>query len=170
MVLRTIGKYSDKGWNERYATLGDTAEGIFAEAEPLGSFSRLGWRRPMTAAGKRLSMKRMSDNIKHMPDFYVESGYLVEVMGLGKDGILKLKLSKYDGLKWWNKSGNKVALFVWNAHLRMWALISWNELVALVRKGRTMGVEQFKEGTEYYPIKWEWIEDGCFTAAWEGGE
>jgi len=142
--------------------LGDTAEGVFSEVKPLGRFERLGWRRPS------VRMKHMSANIRHMPDYYCESGYHVEVMGLGRDGVLKLKTDKYDALKWWNKSGNPVALFVWNSHLKLYALISWGELKRLISKARNEGIAEFhNDGNTYYPIKWEWIAEDCIVSSIE---
>jgi hypothetical protein len=124
--------------------LGDTAEGVFADIKPLGKFQRLGWRRP------EVKMKHMSSNIRHMPDYYCESGYHVE---------------KYDALKWWNKSGNPVALFIWNSHLKQYALISWGELKRLISKARNEGIAEFEsDGNTYYPIKWDWIAEGCIVS------
>jgi hypothetical protein len=154
--------YRDRPFGQRFGTLGDEAEGVFTAVRPLGASQRLGWRRPT------VPMTRMSSKIKHMPDFYADSGHLVEVMGLGRDGILKVKVEKYESLQWWNKSGTPVALFVWNSALRRYALISWPELTRLVGKARRAGTLHFNDGPEYYPIQWTWIEETSMTVAHDG--
>ena len=154
--------YREQEWGSRFTTLGDIAEKVFIDASPLGRVERLGWRRPA------VSLKLMGSNIRHQPDFYSSSGHLVEVMGLGRDGILKLKTEKWDALKWWNQSGNNVVLFVWNSHKEEYALVPWDTLKGLVLKARTAGVEAFEvDGNQYLPIQWEWIAKTCIPVPWE---
>ena len=132
--------------------MGDEAEQMFEQVNPFGRFQRLGWNRP------NVSMGAMSTRLKTMPDYYT-AGYLIECMGLGRDGILKLKVVKYDGLKWWSTSGNEVMLFVWNSSTREYAIIDWPQLKGLVRKARADGIEVFPtDGNEYYAIQWSWVE------------
>lgn len=144
--------------------MGDEAEGVFEEVSPLGKFERLGWNRPS------VSMKAMSDFIKHMPDYYTSSGHVVEVMGCGTDGVLKLKLSKWEGLKQWNQY-QPLMLFVWNSFEKKWALIQWPQLKSLVQRARSAGVEAFQnDGNEYFPIQWLWIEhDPINLIGWDRG-
>jgi hypothetical protein len=133
--------------------MGDTAEGVFEVVAPLGKYERLGWNRPS------VSLTLMSSVIRHMPDYY-SGGKLVEVMGLGRDGILKLKTVKYEALKYWNTSGNEVVLFVWNSHKKTYALLNWNTIKSCVTLARNRGIEAFEnDGNEYYPIQWEWVVD-----------
>lgn len=117
----------------------------------------------------------MPSLLRHMPDYYAEAGYCVEVMGLGRDGILKsLKVTKYDVLKLWAKflkqANIEIKLFVWNSHSKEWAILDWDNIVKLVAKSKKqLGVQSFKnDGNEYYPIKWEWIlEHAEFTAPYD---
>lgn len=133
--------------------MGDEAEAVFAAVAPLGSgYDRLGWDRPS------VSMKNMSVELRHLPDFYSSSGYCVECGGLGRDGVYKLKVSKYEALKFWNRM-QAVVLFVWNSHTKQWALVPWAALKRLVAKARKLGIRAFpNDGNEYYPLLWEWFE------------
>ena len=156
--------YREAPWSARFASLGDEAEGVFEAVLPLGKVQRFGWRRP------DVPMTNMGARVRHMPDYYAASGYLVEVMGLGRDGILKLKLDKWDALKWWNQSGNKVALFVWNSSKKMYVIVAWDALRTLVGRARQAGIASFQvDGNEYYPIQWEWIAESSLPIPWEVG-
>lgn len=148
-----MAEYRNQKFSQRFSKMGDEAESVFEEAAPLGQHQRLGWRRP------RVSMRRMPETLRHLPDFYTDSGHLVEVVGLGRDGVLKLKLSKWEALKHWN-SACPVVLFVWNSSTREWVILGWDQLKRLVTKGRNKGVEAFEnDGNEYYPIEWGWITE-----------
>jgi hypothetical protein len=144
--------YHEQSFKQRFSKMGDEAEGIYKEVEPLGKSQRLGWRRP------KVAMSRMTDTLKHLPDFYADSGYLVEVVGLGRDGILKIKLSKYEALKEWAKV-QAVVLFVWNSSERQWLVLGWDDVKRLVAKARNAGIEAFNDGNEYYPVQWEWCTE-----------
>jgi len=144
-------RYRDKDWSARFASLGDEAEGVFLDVRPLGPAQRLGWKRP------QVTMRLMPPALKHLPDYYTASGFLVEVMGMGSDGVMKLKLSKWEALKFWNAL-SPVALFLWNSGVQQWRLIPWQSLRTLVRRARSAGVQAFEnDGNEYYPIQWAWI-------------
>ena len=142
--------YRNRPWKERYAIMGDSAESVFHEVAPFGRAMRFGWRRP------EVSMQRMAPRIRHMPDFYCATGHVVEVMGCGKDKILKLKVSKLDALEWWAEAGNPVALFAWNSHLRSWVLVPLESLSPLARR---CPLDRFREdkgtGDEYHAIPWD---------------
>ncbi len=138
--------------------MGDEAESVYEDVKPMGKTTRFGWRRP-----KGISFKKMPNNLRHSPDYYAQAGYLVEVMGLGRDGVLKsLKVEKYEALKTWRKIGNllelEIALFIWNSAERQYVTLLWPSVVKLVAKAkRSHGVQAFDDGNEYYPINWEWI-------------
>ena len=108
-------------------------------------------------------MRNMTDALRHMPDFYTESGYLVEVMGCGRDGILKLKPPKWEGLKVWN-SIQPVALFTYNSHLERWTLVAWQELVKLVNRARRRGTKAFSDGNEYWELPWSDLEEEALAS------
>ena len=147
--------FRDQSWQSRFKEMGDTAEGVFQAVAPLGKYERLGWNRPA------VSLTLMSPAIRHMPDYY-SGGKLVEVMGLGRDGILKLKTGKWEALKFWNKTGNEVVMFLWNSHKKTYALVEWSALVSLTGRARRAGIQAFEnDGNEYYPIRWADIVDTC---------
>lgn len=149
--------FHERSFNQRFAEMGDQAEAVYEDARPLGKTIRFGFRRP-----KGISFKRMPKVMRHAPDFYAESGYLVEVVGLGKDGILKsFKTEKVEALKVWNRIsallGVDLALFIWNSSEQQYVVLEWKELLPLIAKAKKKGMETFHEGNEYYPIEWEWI-------------
>ena len=142
-------------WHNRFQTMGDIAEGEFAKwARRNGhSIERLGWDRP------RMGVSKMSEILRHIPDFYASDGYLYEVVGMGRDGILKgVKVDKWESLKYWN-TVQPLRLFIYNSSNGAWVMLPWPTLVQMVAKARRLGVRSFKnDGNEYYPIKWEWLE------------
>ena len=151
MVLK-VNRYRDKPFNQRLSSMGDMAEARFEEISPLGKAVRFGWNRPS------VTMTHMAEKIRHTPDYYAQIGYLVECAGLGRDGIYKLKLTKYEALKSWNKD-QPVMLFLWNSSTSEWALLDWATLKRYVAKAKRNGIEAFEnDGNEYYPIQWAWIE------------
>lgn len=137
-------------WNSRYTTMGDIAEKVYESVLPLGPSVRLGWNRPP------VSMKRMSLMLKQMPDYYAASGHVVEVMGCGRDGVLKLKVDKYEALKQWNRL-QPLVLFVFSSSASEWKLLDWRQVKTAVNVGRQQGVRVFSEDDpkEYYPIPWD---------------
>lgn len=153
-----------KGFNElsygaRFQTMGDTAEAVFLDRTPLGRAVTYGWSRPP------LTMRLMEEFVRHTPDFYTETGWLVEAMGCGSDGIIKLKESKYKSLLEWNKK-QRTCLFVWNSHKQIWAIVGMDELKKLVATARKEGrVDQFHDGPTFFGIPWDAYEA---TAALSG--
>lgn len=156
--------FHELSYNQRFASMGDESEAIYEAVKPMGKTTRFGWRRP-----KGISFKKMPNVLRHSPDYYAQAGYLVEVMGMGRDGILKsLKVEKYDALKIWKRIGKllelDLALFVWNSAEQQYVTLLWPSIVKLVaRSKRTHGIQAFDDGNEYYPIDWEWIID---EASW----
>jgi hypothetical protein len=147
--------------------MGDPAENVYETVKPLGKTTRFGWRRP-----KGITFRLMPPFLRHMPDFYAESGYAVEVMGLGRDGILKsMKTTKYEVLKKWKRvlaaEDIGMKLFIWNSHAKEWAIVDWPAVVKMVNKSvKQYGIQVFEnDKNEYYRIDWEWIIDNAeFTA------
>lgn len=145
-----MSQYHEQGWRRRYQTMGDEAEAMFEAVAPLGPrFTEWGWRRPP------VKMTNMHDFIKHEPDFYVESGYGVECIGCGRDFVLKLKVTKYEALLFWDHLQQEVGggcyVFGWNSALSEWCLISMEQIARLI-DGQEPAA--FNDGNEYYPIEW----------------
>ncbi|KKL20256.1 hypothetical protein LCGC14_2457280, partial [marine sediment metagenome] len=121
----------------------------------------IGWNRP------DVSMNNMTNELKHIPDYYTANGYFVEVGGLGRDGIYKLKLDKYEGLAFWNKM-QPLKLFVWNSSTSEWALIQWSEVKRLVAKARKVGVQEFEVDIAMEPENWALVDDEVEALVAEG--
>lgn len=146
--------YHQQPWSQRFKTLGDIAEGVFLQVAPLGPAERVGWRRPS------LPMSAMSDFLRHAPDFYTKSGHLVEVMGCGRDGIVKLKESKYKALLEWAKH-QKLALFVFNSKLNTWVLTPFESVKKAVARARRRGrVAAFEnDGNVYFELPYQELQE-----------
>jgi len=147
--------YRDQNWSGRFASLGDQAEGEFikwARRTDL-SIERLGWDRP------KMGVRRMALELRHIPDFYASDGNLYEVVGMGRDGILKgIKTEKWDALRFWN-GVQTVRVFVYNSSKDVSVMLPWPTLVQLVARARRDGIKAFaNDGNTYYPIRWDWIE------------
>jgi uncharacterized protein with WD repeat len=97
-----------------------------------------------------------------MPDRSTAT-YFVEVMGLGRDGILKsMKVTKFDALKAWDKFAREiglfgVALFVWNSSKKQFLVLSFKSISKLVNQSiKLYGVQHFEvDGIEYYRLDWD---------------
>jgi len=97
-----------------------------------------------------------------MPDFITPT-YLVEVVGLGRDGILKsIKTTKYEALKWWNKTAKEggllgLVVFIWNSAAKEFITLEWSNIVAEVKYSkRKYGVQAFEsDGNTYYRLDWD---------------
>ena len=157
--------FNKKSFSDRYGTMGDWAEAVYEEVRPFGKTVRFGWRRP-----KGVAMKYMPPIFRHMPDFYTDSGYLVEVMGLGKDSVLKsLKEEKWEALKVWQalarKAGTEIFFFIWNSYEEKYAALPYDKMKQLVAAARRKGMGEFDDGNKYFPIAWEDIIE---LAEWVG--
>lgn len=126
--------------------MGDTAERIFEEVHQ-NKWVRFGFNRPP------FRMTHLSSFVRHTPDYCDRFG-LWDCMGLGRDGILKLKLEKFEALAEWNNH-QPTGLFVWNSHLREYAYIRFDDLATLVSG---QNVRRFNDGNQYWPIEWDRVE------------
>lgn len=143
--------YADQSWGQRVGTLGDIAEGIFEEVAPLGAFIRYGLNRPP------FKVANLNDMQRNTPDYLCGTGDFVEVMGCGRDNVVKLKPDKWEAQLAWDRKVGPVKFFLWNSNHGEWALISTAEMRALVTKAKRKGVQSFNDGNEYLPIDWAWI-------------
>lgn len=157
-----MNAFHDQKFSKRYQVMGDLAETVYIETKPLGNTIRFGFRRP-----KGMKFGAIVEGLRHTPDF-VTASYLVEVMGLGKDGILKsMKVTKYEALKEWNKFAVRigllgVALFIWNSDAKQYVILSWKSIVDEVKysKRKHDGPLAFEsDGKEYYPLDWERLKE-----------
>lgn len=108
-----MSDFHQRPFNQRFAALGDQAEGKFLELNPKAH--RLGLLRP------ELNMRKMDAALRYTPDFMLENG-AYEVMGCSSRGdqTLKLKLEKLEALLAWNEL-MPTHLWVFDSHKkRIW--------------------------------------------------
>lgn len=86
--------------------MGDTAEAVFDMVYPKNH--KLGLNRPPFGVGG------MPLGLRYTPDRMVRDRF-VEIMGVGRDRTLKLKVEKFDALFMWEIVG-PVNLFVYDQH------------------------------------------------------
>lgn len=153
--------FHERSFKERFLVLGDIAESVYLNVAPLGKSERLGWRRP------QVSMKKMSLELKHMPDFYADTGELVEVVGCGKDHTLKFKVSKRRALDTWHTM-QTVVIFVWNSDLEEWVVVEWDAFKALAVAAP---VKEFHDGNKYTPLSWKALKQVArLQGTWDESE
>jgi hypothetical protein len=88
----------------RFGTMGDTAEAVFDLVHPKNH--KLGLNRPPFGVGG------MPLALRYTPDRMLRDRF-VEIMGVGRDRTLKLKVEKFDALFMWEFIG-PVSLFVYD--------------------------------------------------------
>ncbi len=163
--------YRDQSFSQRFAVMGDTAEAVYETVAPLGNTTRFGFRRP-----KGIKFSTFPQHLRHMPDF-VTASYLVEVMGLGRDGILKsMKTTKYEALKVWHKVAKLLGLmglvlFIWNSAEKKFLTLPWDAIVKEVAYSKKKyGVQAFEnDGNTYYRLDWErLVKAASFVGDYDG--
>lgn len=102
--------FHKQNFNQRFATMGDPAEQAFDMVYP--KHHKLGLNRPPFFMGG------MSPGHRYTPDRMLRDRE-VECMGVGKDGVLKLKMDKLAALLQRLAIG-PVSLFVWDSYNCMW--------------------------------------------------
>ena len=103
----------------RYGQMGDLSEKQFERLMP--QHHRLGLSRPP------FSMATLPSMLRCLPDYLTPAG-LVEVMGIGRDKTLKLRVEKMEALQQW-KLIYPVFLFVYDSNRNRWwlsELENWN--------------------------------------------
>lgn len=135
--------FHEQGWTQRFGVLGDTAEAVFDLVHPKNH--KLGLNRPPFGLGG------MDPVMRYTPDRMIRTS-AVEVMGIGRDGVLKLKHEKLDALKTWAKI-MLVDLFVYHQTADVYyqaPLSKWN--LALARHGVD---DEFDDGKTYIALSAE---------------
>jgi hypothetical protein len=132
--------WREQPWHVRQYTLGDTAEKKYEDIhDSLGiKYYRYGLSRPPF---KVISLPRF---LRYTPD-YLQADRLIEVQGIGRDGILKIKSDKYSALMAWNDMVLPVEMWVWDSHRAKYATKPLREIPLT-----EMGV--FNDGKPYYAI------------------
>lgn len=165
----TVSSFNEQPYPARLHALGDISEEVFEQAHPLGPAERYGWNRPQS-----VQVRHMPQVVRNQPDYYTASNHFVEVMGVGRDGIVKgMKTHKWESYKIWKKIATLMGVsdlltFVWNSDTEEYVLLSYEQVKNLVTRARKKGTESFNDGNEYYPIPWSWMVETVngITGAW----
>lgn len=132
--------FSERSWADRLGQMGDEAETEFEARSKLG-FVRSGLRRP------KVRVRDLHLYERHRPDYLTSRGY-VEVMGMGEDQILKLKVKKLEALHFWDLL-MPVTLWIWDSHKRRCIELPLVRVDALVVRAK---IAFFPEGSAYYEL------------------
>lgn len=111
--------FKDQQFAQRFAAMGDQAEGVFESVYPEG-LARYGINRPP------INLKNVPEFIRFTPDYLTGKG-LVEVQGFGRDQRFKLKDSKLEALRQWHDTF-RTDLFVWDSHNKRYGWVRLPEL------------------------------------------
>lgn len=147
--------FSEQSFGGRFGKMGDEAEGMFEEASPLGGWSRYGWNR-------NAQFRYMDPFVANTPDYFCNSGELVEVMGMNGDEFKAMKLTKWESLKQWharNRKAGGLYYFIWNRKFSTWVLIPHREMVKMTKRSLAENrIGTFEvDGNQYYGIPWAWL-------------
>lgn len=144
--------FAEKPFGVRIQTMGDIAERKFEE-ESAVKWVRYGLCRPA------INMSALPPELRYTPDYLTAQG-LVEVQGLGRDQILKVKHEKLEALVWWSKI-HPVYMFVYDSHKDRSFMV---DLTGLRKRCKISNSDEFPEGKPYYAIEssliWEDVEEG----------
>lgn len=134
--------FKDQSWSNRYQGMGDIAEGEFervmSEERNLG-YVRWGLDRPP------LQVHKLPERIRFAPD-YLTTKCFVEVQGFGRDQVVKLKIAKYDVLRFY-RTIHPVQLFLFDSANVRHTFVELEKVTALLPKAT---IREFPEGTSYY--------------------
>jgi hypothetical protein len=145
--------FRDQPFDQRLRSMGDQAEASFERLGPasFGNIVRFGWNRPPVSFGK------MTAFIRYTPDMYASTGELVECVGCGRDGLVKMKVDKWDALGQWNRK-QPVVIWCWNSTLGRACYIPYRALDKIIK---AMGADEICEfendHNRYWPILWTLI-------------
>jgi hypothetical protein len=137
--------FHTQNFQTRFGTMGDTAEAVFDLLFPANH--------PLGLCRPPFNVSGMPAPMRYAPDRMTRSAF-VEIMGIGRDQTLKMKVEKLDALSAWRALG-PVELFVFDsANRRYWcrALRDWDQ--AFDDHG-TEGM--FPEGKEYVGLHSDWF-------------
>ena len=126
--------------------MGDEAEGEFekwAEQQQLG-YVRLGLNRPP------LAVHLLPTRLRYLPDYLLSKNF-VEVQGVGRDQTVKVKIEKYNSLRYWNDL-HEVRFFIWDRTNERTAIFPLGLFDGLLGAGKgTLGA--FSEGKAWFGFR-----------------
>jgi len=149
-----VSNFRDQQFSNRFQAMGDEAEGKFDELFP--AHHKLGLNRP------KMHVASMSLKARYTPDRQL-TDRLVEVMGCGKDQILKLKIEKLIALMQW-RATDPVDMFLWDSKNERWCMGPLDEYVDATYQFGEYGA--FDDGkkpyvglrTRHVPFAWVKLE------------
>lgn len=142
-----MSQFKDQAWTARFGAMGDEAESKFEEVHD-GGWVRYGLCRPP------VQMSKLPTFLRYTPDYLTSNG-LVEVQGVGRDRLLKLKVEKALELQQWHNIFG-LTLFMWDSKRKDHAYLPWPTVWGWLP---TMPMNTFPEGKTYWEIdvdKWVW--------------
>jgi len=144
--------FRDKQFTSRFTAMGDEAEDIFERVATRG-FARYGINRPP------IQLRLVPEMVRYTPD-YLQGDCLVEVQGVGRDRICKLKVDKHAALLQWNTIF-QTDLFVWDNVDRVYAQFPIKDFpVELCALGAfPEGKPYFAVNVEALPASWSEVDD-----------
>jgi hypothetical protein len=86
-------------------------------------------------------MQNLSSIVRYAPD-RIMARKLVECKGLGKDGVLKIKIEQLEALRFWDHI-HPVAIFIWDAFNKRWTMMELDALIQACHKNGAL--EQFPD-------------------------
>lgn len=116
-----MGDFHKQSFEARYGAMGDEAEAIFEEVHEKG-WVRWGLNRPP------IQVSALTTKIRYAPDYLTSDGF-IEVMGVGRDQTLKLKIEKLLCLLQWHQEMD-TRLFIWDSTNKRYCYVSIPDLVS----------------------------------------
>lgn len=135
-----MGEFREQSFAARLEAMGDRAEQAFEQIHD-GGFVRFGLNRPPVA------VQQLPTMVRYTPDYLTSSGF-VEVQGVGRDRIVKLKIEKAVALQQWHSIFN-LRLFVWDSKRNKHHYLNWGELWVRLP---AMPIGHFSEGKPYWEL------------------
>jgi hypothetical protein len=144
-VADNMNQFRNQSFAARMGAMGDEAEFAFESAHQ-GGFVRFGLNRPPVA------VQQLPPQIRYTPDYLTSSGF-VEVQGVGRDRIAKIKIEKAVALQQWHSIFN-LEMFIWDSKTKTHRYLPWAELWPTLP---SLPIAFFPEGKPY----WELNIDNC---------
>lgn len=127
---------------QRSGAMGDQAEAKFEEVTEEG-YVRFGLNRPP------IKLSALPKRLRHAPDFLL-SNVFVEVQGVGRDQVVKVKVEKLRCLEWWNLL-HPVELFIWDSSKKRTVRVPLQRIMELT-EGPKAKLEHFHDGPAFWAI------------------
>jgi hypothetical protein len=141
--------FSQQNWKERKAYLGHTSENafeVFCKKEGI-TFEHFGFK-----SESLLDYKTIPVYVRTRPDYICQKeneNFFVEVNGVGKDGIIKIKIDAVVGIPFWEML-LPVKIFIYDSTRKKYSLFPFS---MLKRKVTMNDPQRFESDRKiYFPI------------------